>query len=1577
MKSSHRKRAPFGEAPADLGNRRGGAAADDGGARGGGGGRTRAVPPSTIVSKSKPRRSAAAPVPSVLVKSGTHRSKSRDRRPSSQHHHRRDPQQQQQQQRDPSQSQSPERSTSTADAHANPKEDDASRARLYKAEAYEAKVRLASRDQRIDALQAELEEVRLFQKVEHDASAVRRDAARRDADERAGRKKSDDAELIEALAQELETMEGDLHAAQDRLRGAEKDVAERRRAEADVRAALAAQEVQSEDREADLGRQLKESRMLLERQERDLWAKFESEHQNRVSEAVSEEQAQWKKRESDLKGSIERLQVELTQANNDAKEGCAILKELHGELRKARNERDDLRSQASTLRDARSDAEEAARSARAEADDRAARCDNLEKSNKELQGVLVTIQGQSAKKVEQVRREVAEARAREEALRDENRALVEAHEREVAEARAREEALREENRALVEAREKEEERTKEACDREEALVNDYNVLVEAHEQEEERAKAAEEKLKEAEERTKEACAREEALRNDHDVMVQRAQEMEELETDLEELAKNCDEQEKELSSKAAAIEELQSNRLEQERENDVEKLRAKEREMEELRSALDATESQSKEKIEQLEIQVLSLKKDHERLSEKHEQELNESQEMENHLEHLIDKCEEQEKELSARAAAIDDLKEAHAANTKRLELEHATEMKKLTDNQRSHEQGLNELQEMDTYVQELETKCDEQEKELETQAAAMEEAERLHASDIEKREKKISKQAAAMEKLKEALADNLNKLDMAYAKDMEKFKDSERDLHSLDKANKDLQNELDSMKTQSSKEINQLKFDALEAQAREKALKQDHRSLVERYGAEMKKVQDMASDIEDLAKTCDEQEEELSKQAAAMDELKRLHASNIEKLEMEHAIEIDQKKGLRHDVASLEKANNELQDALESMKSLSGKEIDQLKFDVLEAQSREKVLAQDHKLAVVRYEAEIEKLDLARANAVDKIKVHEKANDELRNALDSMKDMSGKEIDQLKFEILEAQSREKALMQDHKSAAEEYEAEIKELDVLHAKDVTKIKGDMASLEKANKDLQDSLESMKSLSGKEIDQLKFEILEAQSREKALARDRNNLVERYETERKRNEYMKSNLDVMSKKYHEQEMDTSNHGTAMDELKEMHASNIERLELEHALEIEQMKRIERDLETLQKANKEQEEKLSNQDSAIWASKDSHATNVASIKCGYELDIEKMLQNESSLKTRHVRELKMKDDLRKSREAYWESRLEDLRAAKHESSEASESNYIAEIKVLKDSMTSVRTDMESQLDKLRSENSKLRTENDDLSQKLHRGLGIHKRTATDLEAKTLELNKLQTNAERVKAEVEEFDSLKKDYASAVELSISRGKKIQSLEQDVETYYSKLAKTIQKMKNMDSNSSSNELLEEEVSSLRLKARESENKISSLKQELQLAEESARASERLQAEVSSLRSKAMESEERISELMEELQCYDQTDEINERLREELSSLRAKDLESNQMIAELEDQLLFVDQLDRDLTGARKENDLLQSKVRYLEEALRDASAALKVVSSQKKPSPRKSNPRDHEDMLRRQIEESALQEYYAQRMQR
>ncbi|KAL9190948.1 hypothetical protein ACHAXT_000654 [Thalassiosira profunda] len=282
-----RKRAPFGEAPADIDNR--------------------GVVDSTIVGKRKlepPAPSAVfhrgGSVSSILSKHGVGSKSSRARpRPGA-----------------PPLPSSPQRSKLAAsDAHGGGPE---TRARVYKAEAYEAKIRAATQEQRIEALEAELEELRFFQSVEREGNGVAADR------EILVKKSKDDAELIEALAQECETMERDLKASQSRVE--------------------------------ELSAELDDSKLRRSRSE---------DHATQASQNSG-----WEAREAELKAQIERQEKEVANAKQDVMQGLAIVRELDGALRKCRKEKDDVKSQLHVLQTEKAKEEGNAESLQAMQDER-------------------------------------------------------------------------------------------------------------------------------------------------------------------------------------------------------------------------------------------------------------------------------------------------------------------------------------------------------------------------------------------------------------------------------------------------------------------------------------------------------------------------------------------------------------------------------------------------------------------------------------------------------------------------------------------------------------------------------------------------------------------------------------------------------------------------------------------------------------------------------------------------------------------------------------------------------------------------------------------------------------------------------------------------------------------------------------------------------------------------------------------------------------------------------------------------------------------------------------------------------
>jgi len=410
------------------------------------------------------------------------------------------------------------------------------------------------------------------------------------------------------------------------------------------------------------------------------------------------------------------------------------------------------------------------------------------------------------------------------------------------------------------------------------------------------------------------------------------------------------------------------------------------------------------------------------------------------------------------------------------------------------------------------------------------------------------------------------------------------------------------------------------------------------------------------------------------------------------------------------------------------------------------------------------------------------------------------------------------------------------------------------SLEQSNGELQNVLATVQSQSGKKMEQIKTAILEARSREDNLKLEYKELEVSYEQQVKESQKMESALEGMAKQFEAQQEKLLEKVAAMKELSISHSADIVNLKQQHSEEILEIK-----------------------------------------------------ENEiivSSLEARHAQELEL-------RESYMKDYREKLTNAQRRNKEfeAAASNYVSEIEAMKRSLKELEksSNIETQAHgDLQLENSKLKADKDDLSRKLQRGLEIHKNTTVELEAKTLELENLLSLYQAAQIEKEFTDTLKKDYSIAVTLSIERGKKIQGLEKDAETYKSQVAKLIHKIKKMEKKS----------------------------------ETSIGANKQLESEVSSLRERVRESE----------------------TAQEQGSCQPRDKSR-------------TEQLERDLIKAQKENNASQTQILNLQEALRDVEAALKAVSSRKFSPHKCPSPTGHEEK-RRHVEDGALKEYLAHRIQ-
>ena len=251
---------------------------------------------------------------------------------------------------------------------------------------------LASQEQRVADLQAELEEIKGFQALEFEGQREK------------GR---GDAALAEALAWEVETLE-------EALKSAQKSNAEASQAQAVERA-------QWERTRAE----------LLEGQQRELSAA-----ERGATIAAQSVEAKWERRMAEVQDTLERQRRELREAKEGTEAGIAI-KDLDAALKKVRAERDEARSELAatrlstercreqaagkeelegTLASARTEHDEARDALRALTEEvRALRpkCDILARSNEDLQRDLAEAQNEVEEKTEALELARAEAQAQE------------------------------------------------------------------------------------------------------------------------------------------------------------------------------------------------------------------------------------------------------------------------------------------------------------------------------------------------------------------------------------------------------------------------------------------------------------------------------------------------------------------------------------------------------------------------------------------------------------------------------------------------------------------------------------------------------------------------------------------------------------------------------------------------------------------------------------------------------------------------------------------------------------------------------------------------------------------------------------------------------------------------------------------------------------------------------------------------------------------------------------------------------------------------------------------------------------
>jgi len=211
--------------------------------------------------------------------------------------------------------------------------------------------------------------------------------------------------------------------------------------------------------------------------------------------------------------------------------------------------------------------------------------------------------------------------------------------------------------------------------------------------------------------------------------------------------------------------------------------------------------------------------------------------------------------------------------------------------------------------------------------------------------------------------------------------------------------------------------------------------------------------------------------------------------------------------------------------------------------------------------------------------------------------------------------------------------------------------------------------------------------------------------------------------------------------------------------------------KEVKALHKEVKELEDSLWNtKTQTIGDMEEIYSNKIADIKQHHELEIKEMvIQNKSmvsSIEAAHAKEIKMKDGLQTSREAYWVNNVNELRneltdaQTKIKTLETNKLSTTAEKESLKERLkefnkATTSIDMDCPLDEVISN---FKIENRMLKENLQRGLEIHNRTTAKLEEKTLELQKLL----QASKEGTDTDTLRNEYAAAV-------LKIQTLQKEV----------------------------------------------------------------------------------------------------------------------------------------------------------------------------------------------------------------
>lgn len=325
-----------------------------------------------------------------------------------------------------------------------------------------------------------------------------------------------------------------------------------------------------------------------------------------------------------------------------------------------------------------------------------------------------------------------------------------------------------------------------------------------------------------------------------------------------------------------------------------------------------------------------------------------------------------------------------------------------------------------------------------------------------------------------------------------------------------------------------------------------------------------------------------------------------------------------------------------------------------------------------------------------------------------------------------------------------------------------------ANLEGSLTELQNVLSVVQSRSEKKAATMNQALAEAEEREEQSLVEYQTLIKKYNEAQRQCADMEGVLSDLTARFEEMKAEVASKEDELEMAEARHATNVEVMKEQHDEEMEAQQSVARE-----EARVLYEAMLSKKEAEYQAA-----------------------MNEMQMQ--YQKQLKEKDDLLKAREKQWESKSRD-----------SSNNINQETQKLKAKLKQIEgalVERDEALFRSRNENAKLKTDNAELERKIERGVAMYNETASQLKAKTAEAAAVSNNKASDAELVAANKTLKRDLTSAVESSISRGKQIQALEKEIETYQLKLNKANQKMKHMETSvlsENEKQLLEQRVANL------------------------------------------------------------------------------------------------------------------------------------------------------------------------------